>query len=128
MAKKEFKYRGKTLEELRELSLNEFAELLPSRQRRSINRGLDEAQEKLVRDLEENDEVKTHVRDMIILPQWVGKIIKIYNGNEFVSIEIQPDHIGHYLGELSHTRAKVQHSAPGVGATRSSTAIVARAK
>ena len=128
MAKKEFKYKGKTLEELRQLSLKEFAELVPSRQRRSIKRGLDDDQKNLVKKLEEKDEVKTHVRDMIILPQWVGKIINIYNGKEFMKVEVQPDHIGHFTGELALTRAKVQHSAPGVGATRSSTAITARAK
>ena len=42
MVKKEFTYHGLTLEELQKLSLNEFAELLPSRERRSFRRGLDE--------------------------------------------------------------------------------------
>jgi small subunit ribosomal protein S19 len=128
MAKQEFKYRGKTVEELQELSIKEFAELLPSRQRRSINRGLDDRQKKLIDDLKEQDEVRTHCRDMIVLPQWVGKVIRIHNGDEFVRVEITPERIGHYLGELAMTRKQVKHSAPGVGATKSSTAIVARAK
>ncbi len=128
MAKDEFKYRGKTLEELQDLSLNELAKLLPSRQRRKIKRGFDDDKKALMKKVENNDTVKTHQRDMIVLPNWVGKTIKVYDGEEFRPVTIEPAHIGHYLGELVLTREKVEHSAPGVGATRSSTAIVARAK
>ncbi len=124
----EFTYRGKTVEELQELSLQELAELLPSKQRRKIKRGLDEEKKKLIEKVEENDEVRTHQRDMIILPSWVGKTIKVYDGEEFRPVTIEKPMIGHYLGEFALTREKVEHSAPGVGATRSSTAIVARAK
>ena len=44
--KGEFTYRGKTVSELQELSLEEFAELLPSRERRSVKRGFTEGQKK----------------------------------------------------------------------------------
>ncbi len=124
----EFTYRGKTVDELQELSIEEFAELLPSKERRKLRRGLNERQQKLVDDLKEKDEVRTHARDMIVLPQWVGKVIRVHNGNEFIRVEITPERIGHYLGEFAMTRELVEHSAPGVGATKSSTAIVARAK
>ncbi|RMF07220.1 30S ribosomal protein S19 [Candidatus Woesearchaeota archaeon] len=127
MARKEFTYRGKTLEELQGMSIAEFAELLPSRQRRTLKRGFDEAQKALLKKLRAGKkEVKTHSRDMIVLPEMVGKTIKVYNGKEFVAVMIQPEMIGHFLGEFSLTRKRGQHGSPGVGATRSSASISVR--
>jgi len=126
MAKKEFTYRGKNLEELKDLSLNEFAKLLPSRQRRSISRGISDSKKMLIKELEIKETVKTHIRDTIILPQWVGKTLKIYNGKEFIPVIITEEMIGLYTGEMSMTRVSVKHSDPGVGATRSSTAASSR--
>ena len=120
MPKKDFKYRGKTLEELQRMNMDEFAELLPSRKRRSIKRGFTDQQKKLLQKIRNKDEIKTHARDMIVLPEMVGKVLKIYNGEEFVNVEIKPEMIGHYLGEFTQNRKEVQHSAPGLGATRSS--------
>ncbi|MDK2849610.1 MAG: small subunit ribosomal protein [Candidatus Woesearchaeota archaeon] len=116
---KQFTYRGKTLEELKKLSLNEFAQLLCSRERRKIQRGLTEAEKKLVEKLQKKDFVKTHCRDMIILPSFVGKTIGIHNGKTFVSVKIVPEMIGRRLGEFAPTRSEVKHSSPGIGATRS---------
>ena len=70
--------------------------------------------------------VKTHCRDMIIVPQMIGKTIRVYNGKEFLPVIIIGAMIGHYLGEFSPTRKGVAHSAAGIGATRSSKAISAR--
>lgn len=126
MAQKEFSYRGKSLEELQSLSVQDFAELIPARPRRSLNRGLTDAQKIFLKKLEKKNNVKTHCRDMVILPTMVGKVIGVYKGKEFVRIEIMPEMIGHYLGEFSLTRSKVSHSAPGVGATRSSSAVSVR--
>jgi small subunit ribosomal protein S19 len=126
MAKKIFKYRGKTLQELKALTLNELAELLPSRQRRCLKRGLDEEKKKLIKKLEKKDVVKTKLRDMIVLPSMVGKTIRVYNGKEYKAVTIIEEMIGMYLGELSLTRSRVEHSAPGVGATRSSAALSVR--
>jgi len=123
MARKQFSYRGKTLEELQSLSLKELAELLPARQRRSIHRGFDESKQKVMKKLSKSDSIETHVRDMIVLPQFVGKTIKIHDGKTFQPILIQEDMIGMFFGELSLTRRKVQHNAPGVGATKSSSNI-----
>ena len=124
MAKKEFIYRGKKLEELQELSINEFAELLPSRQRRSLKRGFTEQQKILLNNIKKGEkDIKTHCRDMIILPSMVGMKIKVHVGNKFESIIIQEEMIGHRLGEFTLTRKKIQHSAPGVGATKSSAAV-----
>jgi small subunit ribosomal protein S19 len=120
MTDDEFTYRGKTLEELQEMSLQEFAELLNSRGRRKINRGLDRKEKKILEDLEDSDEVKTHERSMIVVPSMVGKTVHVYDGQNFVPVEISKEMLGHYLGELAKTRKKVEHSAPGLGATRSS--------
>lgn len=116
---KEFLYRGKNLQELQELSLLELSKLMPSRQRRTLSR-LTNEKKQLILELEKKDKVKTHRRDMVVLPQWVGKILQIYNGKEFTAVTVEPEMIGLYLGELAPTRKLVKHSSPGVGATRSS--------
>lgn len=124
MAKKEFTYRGKTLEELKNLSLNEVAELLPSRQRRVIKRGLTEQQKILLKKIKKNENnIETHCRDMIVLPEMIGKTIKVHSGKAFIPVMIMDEMIGHSLGEFVLTRNRVQHSAPGIGATRSSAAL-----
>ena len=124
MAKKEFTYRGKTLEELKKMSINEFKELLPARQRRSLKRGLTDQQKILLKKIRNKEkDIETHCRDMIILPEMIGFIIKVHNGKEFVVAMMIEEMIGHYLGEFAMTRQKVEHSAPGIGATRSSTSL-----
>ncbi|MCD6404058.1 30S ribosomal protein S19 [Nanoarchaeota archaeon] len=123
---KEFTYRGKTLEELKQMSIKEFAQLLPARQRRSLLRGFTPEQKKLLRKVElalqgkYDKPIRTHERDMIILPSFVGLKFAVHNGKDFVVFEVKPEMIGHYLGEFSPTRKRVQHGAPGVGASRSS--------
>ena len=124
MAKKEFTYKGKTLDELKKLSMSELAQLLPSKQRRKIKRGFTEQEQillKKVRTIQKN--IETHCRDMIILPEMVGFTIKIHGGKEFVPLIIESDMIGHCFGEFVLTRRRVQHSAPGIGATRSSASL-----
>jgi len=116
----EFKYRGYTLAKLRKMKLEELAALLPARQRRKLKRKLREEEEKLLEKIEQREEVKTHLRDAIVLPSMVGKKIGIHNGKGFDYVEIKPEMIGHYLGEFAMTRKKVVHGAAGVGATRSS--------
>lgn len=64
--------------------------------------------------------MKTHVRNMIILPEMVSLTIQVHNGKEFVKVEIKPDMIGHYLGEFAVTNKPVRHGTPGIGASRSS--------
>ena len=103
------------------LSLENFAKLLPSRQRRSLMRGLTDQEKKLLERLRKGKKlVRTHVRDMIILPEMVGKKILIHNGKEWITMDIKEEMLGHRLGEFALTRKRVGHSAPGVGATRSS--------
>jgi len=64
--------------------------------------------------------VKTHVRDMVVLPEMIGLRMAVYNGKEFVEFMIAPEMIGHYLGEYSVTTKKVEHGEPGLKATKSS--------
>lgn len=121
--KKEFTYRGYTLEEMKAMTLEEIVELLPARARRSYARGLDDERLTFVEKLRANgseEAVRTHCRDVPILPDFVGKKVAVHNGKEFVSVDIKPEMIGHYLGEFAMTRRVVVHSGPGVGATRSS--------
>ena len=124
MAKKEFTFKGKTTEELQKMSINELAQLLTARQRRTIKRGFTEQQKILLKKLRANEKnIETQCRDMIILPEMIGKIIKVHRGKEFIPVSIEPDMIGHCLGEFALTRKKVAHSAPGIGATRSSASL-----
>ena len=128
MAKKELTYRGKTEEELRNMSLKEFAELLPARQRRSVTRGFTELQKKLLIKIKKAKEgkykkpIKTHCRNIVLIPEMLGLIIHVHRGKDFVPVEITVEKLGHYLGEFRMTRTKITHSAPGVGATKSSSA------
>ncbi len=123
----EFTYRGHTLEELQDMSVEEVAELLPARQRRSIERGLSVQKEKLLEEAREadaevtaNDPIRTHLRDMPVLPEMVGLTFSVYTGQSFERVEVEPEMIGHYLGEFQLTRQEVEHGQAGIGATRSS--------
>jgi len=126
---KEFTYRGYPLEQLQTMSMDEFIRLLPSRQRRSLRRGLTKEQIKLLESIriakkaQEKGEkfvIKTHARDAVILPEMVGLTILVHNGKEFASVEITQEMIGHCLGEFAITNKPVKHGAPGIGASRSS--------
>ena len=123
----EFTYRGHTMEELQEMDTEEVADLLPARQRRSIERGLSVEKEKLVAKAQErgeeetaNDPIRTHLRDMPVLPAFVGKTFAVHNGQDFERVRVEPEMLGHYLGEFQLTRTSVEHGQAGIGATRSS--------
>jgi small subunit ribosomal protein S19 len=127
MAKKEFTYRGKKLDELKMLSINEFAELIPSRQRRALKGGLSEEHKKILDKIRKDDKnLKTRCRDMVIIPEMVGHSVKVYTGKDYFLLAITEEMIGHYLGEFALTRRRVMHNAPGIGATKSSAAISVR--
>jgi small subunit ribosomal protein S19 len=119
--KGEYTYRGKTIEDLKKLTQDEFALLVPARQRRTLQRGLSEDHKKLLHKVKIKDpNIRTHLRDMIVLPEMIGLKIAIHSGKEFVPIDIIPEMVGHYFGEYVMTRKKVSHGAAGIGATRSS--------
>jgi small subunit ribosomal protein S19 len=117
-----FEFRGKSFEEIKELNLEEFSKMLKSRQRRSLKRGMDDRQKKLLEKIRKNPKKfhRTRSREMLILPEMVGIKIGVYSGKEYVTLEIKPEMLGHRLGEFVMTRKQVKHSAPGFGATRSS--------
>jgi len=123
MARAEFIYRGKTLGELKNMSIKEFSMLLPARARRSLTRGFSEQQKKVLKNLRDSANVETHCRDMIIIPEMLDKTIRIHNGRNFIQVLLQPEMLGHALGEFVMTRKKVSHSAPGIGATKSSASL-----
>ena len=124
---KVYTWQGKTEEQLKELDMKEFMRMVPARQRRSLTRGFTDQQKKLLKRIEEDAKnIKTHCRNMIIVPAMLGKIIKVHNGKDYLPITITAEMLGHYLGEFSHSRKIVTHSSAGVGATRSSKAISAR--
>lgn len=124
---KEFMYRGKTIEEIKKMSLAEYATLLPSRERRRLKSGFRQNEQRLLVHLKGNKkELSTHCRAMPVLPEMIGKTIKVYSGKEFIPVMVIPEMIGHRLGEYVMTRKKVSHSAPGIGATRSSASLSVR--
>lgn len=125
---KEYTYRGKTVQEIKTMTIAEFAKLIPSRERRRITkRGFTDAEKILLKNLENNKkECKTHCRDIPIIPAMLDKTIKVHSGKEYVQVLITPEMLGHRLGEFVITRKKVQHNAPGIGATRSSAALSVR--
>jgi small subunit ribosomal protein S19 len=119
--KKEFVYRGKTLAELQDMSIEEFTDLLPARARRSVIRGMQSKNPKFFKHLERGDgTIRTHSREIIILPSMVNKKLAIHDGRSFVEITVTPEMIGHTAGEFALTRKQVKHTGVGVGATRSS--------
>lgn len=117
-----FTFKGKTIEELKEMNLEQFAKLITSRERRTLLRGLTDRQKKLLENLRKYPDKfhKTHERDMIIVPEMIDRKIGVYNGKTYVPLTITEKMLGHRLGEFALTRERVRHSAPGVGATRAS--------
>ena len=133
MAKGDFTFRGKTRDELNRMSVQEFAKLCNSRARRTMLRNVDQHFLKRVKKAHEvlsagkfPKPLRTHNRDMIVMPQMIGITIAIYNGKEFQNVEMKEKMLGHYLGEYVLTRKRLVHGKAGIGATRSSTAITAR--
>jgi len=121
--KKDFTYRGKTIEELKKLDIREFAKFIPSRERRTLLRNTQVIENFLTRSkkkIEKGKPVRTHDRNIIIVPQMIGMVFHVYNGQIFERIDVIPEMIGHRLGEFSPTRRSVKHGAAGIGATRSS--------
>lgn len=126
MKSKDVFYRGKNIEELKKLDVREVAKYLPSSSRRSVLRKFDQV-EKFVKRCEisvsQKKKIRTHLRDMVIVPRLIGMVIGIHSGKTFNDITITADMIGHRLGEFSLTRKKVQHGAAGIGSTKGSKAL-----
>ncbi|XP_054960499.2 small ribosomal subunit protein uS19-like [Pan paniscus] len=124
-----FTYRGVDLDQLLDMSYEQLMQLYSARQRWRLNRGLRRKQHYLLQRLrkakkeappmEKPEVVKTHLRDMIILPEMVGSMVGVHNGKTFNQVEVKPEMIGHYLGEFSITYKPVKQCRSGIGATHS---------
>jgi len=127
MARKYY-FRGKSIEELRELTVDEFMGLIKSRKRRMLERTpprIKKLLEKIGKARKliaagKDKVIRTHVREAVILPDWVGLKFGVHNGKDFKPVAIREEMVGRRLGEFSHTTGRVLHSGPGVGATRGS--------
>ncbi|MBR9678365.1 MAG: 30S ribosomal protein S19 [Nanoarchaeota archaeon] len=121
MKTKDFTYKGYSLEELQNMSVDQVSKLMKTNARRFLKRGLKTKHKDLLKKIRTKEKpVKTHLREMVVLPVMVGKTIRVHDGKEFVPLEIKPKMIGHRIGEFVDTRKRIRHGAPGVGATRSS--------
>ena len=133
-AERNYTFRGKTLDDLKALEIQDFVKLLPSGRRRFISRAFGVRHVRFIQKLRKAREsvqgqegvkppvVKTHLRHMVILPEFVGNVVGIYNGKEFIEVQIKPEMVGHVLADFSMPKKIVKHSKAGVGATRSSSA------
>ena len=121
--KKDFTYRGKTLEELKKLDVREFAKYLKSKQRRKVLRQFQQIENFISRakiKISKNKPIRTHQRDLVIVPEMIGMRMHIYNGRNFVAADIIEEMLGHTLGEFALTRGRVKHGKSGIGATKGS--------
>jgi small subunit ribosomal protein S19 len=127
---KEITFRGKTVAELQALSLDEFSKLCTSRARRALKKyGIDKRILKKVENFKKNPKAKpirTHRRDLVVVPAMVGVTFAVHKGKEFERVEVNAKMLGQYLGEFALTRKRLQHGKAGIGATKSSTAVTAR--
>ena len=125
MAKK-FLYHGKTAEEVAAMPFDAFLLTLPSNLRRTMKRQSPRIKQFLARIRKAKGTtkiLKTHIREMPVIPDMLGLRIKIYNGKEYQDVAITGDMLGHRLGEYAHTTKMVRHSGPGIGATRGSKSV-----
>lgn len=134
MTQKKVVYHGIEVDEIKKMTPEDYIKLLPARLRRSYKRGILKRNETLIKKLRDAQSgkrkkpIKTHARDMVVIPEMIGLTISVYSGKEFVPVIITEEMLGKYLGEFVPTRVKVEHSAPGIGATKSSTAAASKAK
>jgi small subunit ribosomal protein S19 len=121
-------WKGRTEEDVLKMDMQEFLTLIPTRQRRSLNRANHTPEhKKLLRRLAAGEKnIKTHCRNVVITPNMIGQMIKVYNGKEYMLVAVTLEMLGHYLGEFSHSRRLVSHGSAGVGATRSSKTVSAK--
>eukprot|EP00699_Malawimonas_sp_californiana_P001660 EC715960.1.p2 GENE.EC715960.1~~EC715960.1.p2 ORF type:complete len:154 (+),score=40.61 EC715960.1:2-463(+) len=127
---RKFTYRGVDLDQLLDMDYDQLVTLFPSRIRRRFSRGLKRKHLALLARLNKSKReaapgekpavVRTHLRDMPILPEMIGSQVGVYNGKTFTGVEVKPEMVGYYLAEFSITYKPVKHGRPGIGATHSS--------
>mmetsp|Transcript_31316 Transcript_31316/g.41452 ORF Transcript_31316/g.41452 Transcript_31316/m.41452 type:complete len:154 (-) Transcript_31316:5-466(-) len=127
---KKFQFRGIELDKLLDLSHEELLNYVHARARRRMQRGLKRKPMALVKKLrkakaacgplDKPAPIKTHLRNMLIVPEMIHSNVAVYNGKVFNVVNIMPEMVGHYLGEFSITYRPVRHGRPGIGSTNSS--------
>ncbi len=103
----------------------DYVKMVKSRQRRAMKRNALSYRELIakveaIKKKDPKKQIKTHIREAVILPSWVGLIFLVHNGKEFSRVDITAGMLGHRLGEFAFTTKRVQHSAPGIRATKGS--------
>lgn len=124
-------FRGKTPSELADLQMDNYLKMMTSRQRRSIKRNsmnYRQLVEKIRRHKEKGNQkpIRTHIREAVIRPEWVGMSFEVHDGKEFKKLQITANMLNHTLGQYAYTTKRVQHSAPGIRATRGSKFLAAK--
>ena len=115
--------RGIDLDKLLDLSNQDLMELFRARQRRKFGRGIKRNVVTLLKKLrkakretaygEKPEAVKTHLRNTVIVPEMIGSVVAVYNGKQYIQVEVKPDMIGHYLAEFSITYKPIRHGRAG---------------
>ena len=96
---RKFTYRGVDLDQLLDMQSDNLMELVHARARRRFSRGLKRKPLALIKKLrkakkeappmEKPEVVKTHLRNMIVVPEMIGSVIGVYNGKTFNQIEVK---------------------------------------
>ena len=125
---RKYSYRGVDLDKLLDLSNQDLMELFRARQRRKFSRGIKRKPITVLKKLrkakretaygEKPEAVKTHLRNMVIVPEMIGSVVAVYNGKQYISVEVKPEMIGHYLGEFSITYKPIKHGRAGMNAVK----------
>lgn len=90
---RKFTFRGVDLDQLLDMSTDELVDLFHARARRKFQRGLKRKPLALIKKLraakksaeagDKPEPVRTHLRNMIIVPEMIGSIVGVYNGKTF---------------------------------------------
>merc|ERR1712107_870273 len=125
---KKYSYRGVDLDKLLDLSNQDLMDLFRARQRRKFSRGIKRQPITLLKKLrkakretaygEKPEPVKTHLRNMVIVPEMIGSVVAVYQGKQFINVEVKPGMIGHYLADFSITYKPVRHGGCRKGGTK----------
>lgn len=124
MAKK-LVFRGKTAEEISAMSRDDVIKLLPSRSRRTVKRAAirhRKLMQKIAKFKLKNEKkaIKTHCRDVVIMPEMIGMNFEVHNGRKFIPVQPTVEMVGLRLGDFANPNTHGSHSGPGIGATRGS--------
>merc|ERR1712106_943947 len=97
---RKFTFRGVDLDQLLDMNNEQLMELFTCRVRRKFTRGIKRKPMALMKKLrkakkeaaanEKPDIVKSHLRNMVIVPEMTGSIVGVYNGKAFTQVEIKP--------------------------------------